>query len=253
MNATEFCHRFKKSYNLSEIKELCQELQIDYEELAGDTKTEKVYDLLRNISRQRRLAVLLNWARQARPQEQWPVSPLEIAQLEQDLVPQVDHYFYRKSSADLRNGGPSQFLFAGLLVLALVIIVALVVLLVVFVLQQPTPTPSPPLPTQVETMPNGRATETPTSEPSQTPIPPSATPTLTPTVTETAVPTATPTMTATLKPTQQAAGANEYTPPPAIHTNTPPPPTPEPIVPTSTPEPPPPTPIPSPTKAPPEP
>ncbi len=59
--------KIEKGFNLSEIKVLCFDLQIDYENLAGETKKAKVLSLVQYCQKQKRLDLLVAFCEQQRP------------------------------------------------------------------------------------------------------------------------------------------------------------------------------------------
>ena len=75
MRLTEQLHPLRKAlarhFNLAELNTLCFDLGIDYEELAGATKTEKVTALLDYCERHGRLPALLTHVQAERPQIDW--------------------------------------------------------------------------------------------------------------------------------------------------------------------------------------
>ncbi len=75
MRLTEQLHPLRKAlarhFNLAELNTLCFDLGIDYEELAGATKTEKVTALLDYCERHGRLPALLTHLQAERPQIDW--------------------------------------------------------------------------------------------------------------------------------------------------------------------------------------
>lgn len=58
-------------FNIAELKALCFDLGIDYQELAGDTKTEKVTSLLGFCERHGRLPDILTYLQSERPKIDW--------------------------------------------------------------------------------------------------------------------------------------------------------------------------------------
>lgn len=60
-------------FNLSELRTLCFDLQIDYEDLAGPTKGEKALELVTHMQRHGRSAELERKCRELRPHADWRV------------------------------------------------------------------------------------------------------------------------------------------------------------------------------------
>lgn len=59
-------------FDLEELQTLCFDVQVDFEELAGGTKSAKVRELVAYLQRENRLDALLGAAASARPSVQWP-------------------------------------------------------------------------------------------------------------------------------------------------------------------------------------
>lgn len=60
------------SYNLEELRTVCYDLAIDYEDLSGESKSNKVIALIEYVWRRGRLDVLLDYSRRDRPNYAWP-------------------------------------------------------------------------------------------------------------------------------------------------------------------------------------
>lgn len=58
-------------FNVSELRTLCFNINIDYEDLIGETKEDKVRELLLYCTRHGSVTELVNACRQARPQVDW--------------------------------------------------------------------------------------------------------------------------------------------------------------------------------------
>ena len=58
-------------FDLSEMQQLCFDLAIDYEELAGDTKTDKARELVKFGYRTGRIPEIVQRCAELRPQEMW--------------------------------------------------------------------------------------------------------------------------------------------------------------------------------------
>jgi len=63
----ELRRQLKDYYDESGIKELCYDLSIDYDELAGDTKTEKALELIKYLERNGGIHRLVRLMQQRRP------------------------------------------------------------------------------------------------------------------------------------------------------------------------------------------
>ena len=68
----EFYRLVARNFNLDEIQVLTSYLSVDWEELAGDTKTLKINSLIAYLARRGRLAELLELAKEERPKAVWP-------------------------------------------------------------------------------------------------------------------------------------------------------------------------------------
>jgi hypothetical protein len=60
------------SYNLEELRTVCYDLGIDYEDLSGESKSNKVIALIEYMWRRGRLDALLDYCRRDRPLYAWP-------------------------------------------------------------------------------------------------------------------------------------------------------------------------------------
>ena len=65
-------HLIDQHYTLDEIRLLCFELGIDYEELAGEKKSGKTAELILYCQRHGRLPALLKKLREQQPHVAWP-------------------------------------------------------------------------------------------------------------------------------------------------------------------------------------
>ena len=71
MHLPELEKNILRTFNLSEIQNLCFEMLIDYEELRGEIKSEKVQALLTYVQRRQLLEPLLDTLEELRPQTNW--------------------------------------------------------------------------------------------------------------------------------------------------------------------------------------
>jgi hypothetical protein len=60
------------SYNLEELRTVCYDLGVEYEDLSGESKSNKVIALIEYVWRRGRLDALLDYCRQDRPLYPWP-------------------------------------------------------------------------------------------------------------------------------------------------------------------------------------
>jgi hypothetical protein len=60
------------SFNLEELRILCFDLDFDYEELAGTTKTTRIHDFIMHLKRHGKLQQLLDEVSKQRPHVDWP-------------------------------------------------------------------------------------------------------------------------------------------------------------------------------------
>lgn len=61
----------KQSFNMSELPLLAQELNVDLEDIAGETRPEKIWSLLKHLQRRKRIAALLETLQEKRPNTHW--------------------------------------------------------------------------------------------------------------------------------------------------------------------------------------
>ena len=59
-------------FNIPELRELCFNLDVDYEELEGPNKTSKVQDLISYLKRRNKLHFLIEEVKEQRPSVNWP-------------------------------------------------------------------------------------------------------------------------------------------------------------------------------------
>lgn len=71
----ELSQLIRKHYSLGELKSLCFELQVEYDDLAGETLTNKVQALVEYLERRGRVPHLLPLLKQQRPNTPWPDTP----------------------------------------------------------------------------------------------------------------------------------------------------------------------------------
>lgn len=63
------------AFSLAEIRTLCFDLGIDYDDLGGEGKSGKIRELIMHLSRRKRLRDLVELASRERPQINWPNIP----------------------------------------------------------------------------------------------------------------------------------------------------------------------------------
>lgn len=61
----------REHYNLAELQEMCTDLGVDYEDIAGDTLHARVHNLVRYFKRQNRLEKLVQRSKELRPAVDW--------------------------------------------------------------------------------------------------------------------------------------------------------------------------------------
>jgi hypothetical protein len=66
-NLSKLREKIQKSFNISDIRDLCLDLEIDYDNLAGHQKQDKIRELLLYLERSGRISELLKICRQYRP------------------------------------------------------------------------------------------------------------------------------------------------------------------------------------------
>jgi tetratricopeptide (TPR) repeat protein len=79
----EFARLLAGHFDEAELRSLCFELDVDDEELRGQTKSEKIISLIQHLERQQRVADLLQRCRRLRPEITWPdaLKPAAISPL----------------------------------------------------------------------------------------------------------------------------------------------------------------------------
>ncbi len=89
-------------FNRGELKTLCFDLNIDYDELAGETKTEKVTALLDYCERHSRLPFLLAYLQQERPKIDWVKYDVDETKIVKSPFKGLQHF--DKADAELFFG-----------------------------------------------------------------------------------------------------------------------------------------------------
>ena len=72
----EVRNEIDRRFNEDELKDLCFELRVDYEDLKGGRKTDKVRELVTQMDRIDRIDDLLENCKKKRPDGKWPAPPL---------------------------------------------------------------------------------------------------------------------------------------------------------------------------------
>lgn len=65
-----------ESFNRAEIRELCFDFNIEYDDLPGESRSEKVFELVGYFQRRNTLDVFIEWCAKLRPKVQWPQTEL---------------------------------------------------------------------------------------------------------------------------------------------------------------------------------
>lgn len=162
MKLSELAQKIAELFNISELRELCFKLSINYEDLSGENRKDKVIELVNYFKRHRRLDELVSLCVTLRPNESWD---LDKSILYESL-----------------NGDNSRLNL--IIILGIVVVVGSIIGLLVFSKFQeeignetpsstPTPTNTPVPPTNTPVPP----TDTPVP-PTNTPVPPTDTPVL---------------------------------------------------------------------------
>lgn len=60
------------TFNEAELGELCMDFDLSYEDIPGNSRRERVVQLVDYFYRRRTLDVLINWLSGQRPNVQWP-------------------------------------------------------------------------------------------------------------------------------------------------------------------------------------
>ncbi len=78
--------KIAETYNLDEIRLLCAPLNVDYDELAGDTKSLKIESLVTFMQRRGRMDKLITWLEQDRPHSNWPGISVVAKEIEDESL-----------------------------------------------------------------------------------------------------------------------------------------------------------------------
>jgi hypothetical protein len=65
-----------ESFNRAEIRELCFDFNIEYDDLPGESRGERVLELVTYFQRRNTLDVFIEWCAKLRPKIQWPQTEL---------------------------------------------------------------------------------------------------------------------------------------------------------------------------------
>jgi DNA polymerase III delta prime subunit len=82
MNRQQYLRQLRQAiaerFDRAELETLVFDLNVDWDELAGDTKSRKTLSFLIHLAQANRLADLLTLLRTERPQHQWPELPIDL-------------------------------------------------------------------------------------------------------------------------------------------------------------------------------
>lgn len=190
MKLSEFVEQIARSFDLSELHDLCFKLGIEFEELPGRTRTDKARALVEYNKRRSKLDQLVNLCKTLRPYELW--------QFEKSWYDELDPNIVRSDNRSRRN---------GLILIGIGIVVITIIGLTIFYSKfanggsspnqvaasnptnTSTPTPSKASTNTLTPSPTETSSLTPSKMPSNTPTllanippPPTETPTLTYTI-----------------------------------------------------------------------
>lgn len=92
-------HLLTQQFNMSELHHLAFDLGVEYEELAGSTRSDKVVSLIEYLQRNGRLTDLVTQCRQLRPRTTWPevahIEPYSDQSGHTQLTPSIQDSFSR--------------------------------------------------------------------------------------------------------------------------------------------------------------
>lgn len=86
MAKAQLRHLLNEYFSEGEIREVCFDLEIPYDELSGRGKREKVMELIGYLERRNRLADLLELGRQLRPNVNWPSAAAVLQPENADVI-----------------------------------------------------------------------------------------------------------------------------------------------------------------------
>ncbi|NKQ37371.1 MAG: SAVED domain-containing protein [Chloroflexi bacterium] len=87
-NIVALFEKIDRHFNDSELRDLCFQLKVDYEDLAGEGKRDKARELVTMMNRHGRLPELVALASQLRPKVKWQDLPQQAG--ETDIVAKLD-------------------------------------------------------------------------------------------------------------------------------------------------------------------
>lgn len=100
MKLQELNKKINRTFNESELKNLCFNLEIDYENLSGNTKSDKIRELILFCQRHNRISELLKNCERLRPNIKWDSQKLSQNIRQRHEPEAVDHDLHKKKQAD---------------------------------------------------------------------------------------------------------------------------------------------------------
>ncbi|KAA3664293.1 MAG: hypothetical protein DWQ04_06535 [Chloroflexi bacterium] len=100
-------------FNIAELRVLCFDLGVDYEELEGTTKTTKMQDLILYLERRGELPLLIDAVREARPGVNWPdLSEESKLDKTSETMPAGDSYTNQKTGLEMIRIPAGEYLYS---------------------------------------------------------------------------------------------------------------------------------------------
>ena len=81
MNLQELVNKIKERFSVVELKELFFRLTVDYEDLPGTTRQEKIIELVKYCERHDKLEILVNHCSELRPHVKWVENTPEFPEI----------------------------------------------------------------------------------------------------------------------------------------------------------------------------
>jgi hypothetical protein len=72
------CKLMNDCLDMNEVRDLCFDLQVDFDNLLGERKIDKIKALVGLFYRQNLLDVLINWLHGIRPDVDWPENDINL-------------------------------------------------------------------------------------------------------------------------------------------------------------------------------
>ena len=80
MKLQKLTDKIERLFNISELRDLCFRLSVEYDDLSGENRKDKVRELVQFCNRRGKIDELMHLCRLLRPNESWDSEPFKVAQ-----------------------------------------------------------------------------------------------------------------------------------------------------------------------------